>query len=286
MESTEQMRTLKWNNSSYSANQSIMFHFWRCGTVGLHSHEYFELFLITEGKVLHEWNGTEKVLEEGTLCLIKPSDAHQFSPYDNTATVHFNLKLKCELMEQLCEAVSPTLYDGILNTDKLIKYKLKAHEYAYFQRIVENANYSPAHKTDKSATPLMKTVALNFLYYVHQSLKNKKRNHPKWFENFLEALQTPENLCKPLSALYGLSGYSQTRLNHFFREYTGTTLVSYLTQKKVNYACNLLRSTNYTVLQISLTAGFRNLSHFNAVFKKTTGETPTNYRKQFTHLIP
>ena len=286
MQNEEKVITLKWNNSSFSAEQSIMFHFWQCGKVALHSHDYFELFLITEGPVLHEWNGTEKLLEKGTLCLIKPCDAHAFTPCANTPTVHFNLKLKKELMESLCETVSPTLYNSVLEADRLIKYKLKPHEYEYFKKAVENANYSPAHKTNKSAIPLMKTLAVNFLFYVHQSLKTKKKNHPKWFEDFLETLQTPENLSKPLSELYGLSGYSQTRLNSYFHQYTGTTLVAYLTQKKVNYACNLLRSTNYTILQISLTAGFRNLSRFNAVFKKTTGETPTNYRKQFIRPTP
>lgn len=274
---------LKWNASN---DQSIMFHFWQSGKVGLHSHEYYELFLITEGKVLHEWNGTEKVLEEGTLCLIKPTDFHRFTPIENTRTVHFNMKLTTELTESLCAAISSTLYDRILRTDKLIKYRLKKHEYEYFTQTVKLANCESAHKTDKTTSPLMKTLAVNFLFYIQRQLKKTQGNYPKWFESFLETINSPENLCKPLGELYGISGYSQTRLNAYFHEYVGTTLISYLTQKKINYACNLLRSTNYTVLQIALTAGFHNLSRFNAVFKQTTGETPTAYRKRFIRLTP
>ena len=276
----------KSNKTDFTNDINLLFHFWRKGKVDLHAHEYFELFLITEGRVLHEWNGTKKLLEEGTLCLIKPYDAHRFIPYEGEPTVHFNLKFTSELAESLCACISPTLYEKITASNKLLRYKLKKHEYDYFTQTIKLANFDPAHKTDKTSLPLMKTVAINFLFYIHNSLKKKKQNYPKWFANFLETLNSPENLSKPLSELYGLSGYSQTRLNAYFHQYMGTTLVAYLTQKKVNYACNLLRTTNYTVLQIAMTAGFHNLSRFNAVFKQTTGETPTSYRQHFPLLIP
>ena len=52
---------------------------------------------------------------------------------------------------------------------------------------------------------------------------------------------------------------------------------------KINYACSLLRSTNFTVLEIAMMASFNNLSNFNMTFKKITGKTPSEYKKQY-HL--
>ena len=64
----------------------------------------------------------------------------------------------------------------------------------------------------------------------------------------------------------------------FFRRVTGTTFVAYLNEWRINRACLLLRETAHSVLEISNTVGYNNLSHFNRQFLKFTGVTPRDYR--------
>ena len=127
-------------------------------------------------------------------------------------------------------------------------------------------------------------ILTNFLLSLHHSLKVVS-TYPKWFRSFLDELNSPQTFALPLSELYALSGYYQTRLNTYFKQFTGTTLVAYMTKLKISYACNLLQTTSYTVLQISLMASFNTLCHFNYVFKKTVGLTPTQYRQKFQQSV-
>jgi len=73
---------------------------------------------------------------------------------------------------------------------------------------------------------------------------------------------------------------SVSRLCHLFREQMQMTVVEYLTDIRLNRAKQLLLSTDRTCLQICYEAGFQNLSFFNRRFKKQTGLTPRQFRRQ------
>lgn len=267
-----------------NTDTNIHFHFYNQNKTNRHSHDFFEMFLVTEGQILHEYNGTVSLLKKGTLVLIKQSDIHQLLPYNNEKSKHFNLRITVEAFKTLCFALSPTLYEKFLKTSTLsepIKYKLSHLEFSYFEYLTKTISFSvfPNVASKEQFTPLASTLAINFLYYLSSAIQTGS-TYPKWFADFLNKLDNPETLSKPLSQLYNESGYSQTRLNTYFRQYMGTTLIAYVTQKKVNYACHLLKVTNYPIQEIAYIACFNNLNHFNTIFKKTTGLTPTQYRKR------
>lgn len=50
---------------------------------------------------------------------------------------------------------------------------------------------------------------------------------------------------------------------------------------RIGYACKLLVENTMDVIQISIECGFNTIAHFNRIFKRNTGLTPTEYRKQF-----
>jgi AraC-like DNA-binding protein len=72
---------------------------------------------------------------------------------------------------------------------------------------------------------------------------------------------------------------------HFFKETTQMTLFEYLNQIKTDFACKLLMDPDLSILDVCLNSGFNNLSHFNKQFRKSTGVTPTEYRKRFEGLV-
>ncbi|MBQ5927072.1 MAG: helix-turn-helix transcriptional regulator, partial [Clostridia bacterium] len=47
----------------------------------------------------------------------------------------------------------------------------------------------------------------------------------------------------------------------------------------MNYACNLLATTDATTLSIATSLAYDSLSSFNHLFKAHTGVSPTEYRK-------
>jgi len=65
-----------------------------------------------------------------------------------------------------------------------------------------------------------------------------------------------------------------------FRKVTGTTFTEFVSRTRIEKARNLLLNPNLRVSEIAYTVGFQSLTHFNRVFKKILGESPTKFRKR------
>ena len=69
-------------------------------------------------------------------------------------------------------------------------------------------------------------------------------------------------------------------LSRFFKEQTGTTLVSYLNDLRINKAKQLLKSDKSTkISNIAVSVGFNSINHFIKVFRKSEGISPSIYRE-------
>lgn len=63
-----------------------------------------------------------------------------------------------------------------------------------------------------------------------------------------------------------------------FRKVTGTTFTEFVSRTRIEKAKNLLLNPNLRISEIAYEVGFQSLTHFNRVFKKVVGESPTEYR--------
>jgi AraC-like DNA-binding protein/ligand-binding sensor protein len=63
-----------------------------------------------------------------------------------------------------------------------------------------------------------------------------------------------------------------------FRKTTGLTFTDYVSRVRIEKAKNLLLNPNLRVNEIAYQVGFQSLTHFNRVFKKVTGQSPSRYR--------
>lgn len=66
-----------------------------------------------------------------------------------------------------------------------------------------------------------------------------------------------------------------------FKKVTGLNFTDYVSRVRVERAKNLLLNPNLRVSEIAYEVGFQSLTHFNRVFKKILGQSPTVYRNQF-----
>ena len=67
-----------------------------------------------------------------------------------------------------------------------------------------------------------------------------------------------------------------------FKQATGSTIISYITQARISKACEMLIHSDKQIVQIALDCGFSNLSNFNRQFKKGVGCAPTQYKKHMS----
>ncbi len=67
-----------------------------------------------------------------------------------------------------------------------------------------------------------------------------------------------------------------------FRKVTGINFTDYLSRVRTERAKNLLLNPNLRVSEIAYEVGFQSLTHFNRVFKRILGQSPTDYRGQLS----
>jgi len=65
-----------------------------------------------------------------------------------------------------------------------------------------------------------------------------------------------------------------------FKKATGLNFTDYLSRIRVEKSKNLLLNPNLRVSEIAFEVGFQSLTHFNRVFRKAVGQSPTHYREQ------
>jgi len=65
-----------------------------------------------------------------------------------------------------------------------------------------------------------------------------------------------------------------------FKKATGINFTDYLARVRTERAKNLLLNPNLRVSEIAYEVGFQSLTHFNRVFKRILGQSPTEYRSQ------
>jgi AraC-like DNA-binding protein len=69
-----------------------------------------------------------------------------------------------------------------------------------------------------------------------------------------------------------------------FKKATGINFTDYLSRVRTERAKNLLLNQNLRISEIAYEVGFQSLTHFNRVFKRILGQSPTDYRGQLAKV--
>jgi AraC-like DNA-binding protein len=86
-----------------------------------------------------------------------------------------------------------------------------------------------------------------------------------------------------LAAVAALSKYYFHRL---FTTVYGRTPASYLSERRIERAQDLLRSTNLTVTEVCFAVGFSSLGSFSSRFRAVVGETPSQFQRRYGGNAP
>ena len=90
-----------------------------------------------------------------------------------------------------------------------------------------------------------------------------------------------ENYKRPiaLKEVAKVANMTEKAFCRFFKNSTLKTLVQFVTELRISHACKLLLEGDLSVTEICFESGFNNLSNFNRIFKRNTGQTPKEYRR-------
>lgn len=106
----------------------------------------------------------------------------------------------------------------------------------------------------------------------------KKANDFTYIRKFLEENYN-QNI--DLNALAELSGYSYHHFRHLFKQKMGIPPNKYIINQRISNAQRLLKETRLSIVEISQECGFSNESQFSAMFRKSIGLKPSEYRNSY-----
>jgi AraC-like DNA-binding protein/ligand-binding sensor protein len=94
---------------------------------------------------------------------------------------------------------------------------------------------------------------------------------------YIQEHQTEELSLGQVAKAVNMSSYYFCKM---FKKITGINFTDYVARVRIEKSKNLLLNPNLRVSEIAFEVGFQSLTHFNRVFKKILGQSPTDYRAQ------
>ena len=107
------------------------------------------------------------------------------------------------------------------------------------------------------------------------------RNAPSWLEQARELLHQTFADALSLPAIAAAVGVHPAHLARSFRQYHRCSVGDYVRKLRVEFARREIVSSDRTLAEIALAAGFADQSHFTKTFKRLTGMTPSRYETTF-----
>jgi AraC-like DNA-binding protein len=80
-------------------------------------------------------------------------------------------------------------------------------------------------------------------------------------------------------------GISSGRLSHLFRERLGISFSEWMTRRRIDKAIKLIQLREISTTELAHLSGFGSYRSFERSFKKITGTTPSNYKKNLQSQI-
>lgn len=150
---------------------------------------------------------------------------------------------------------------------------------SYLQQIMWEQNYtSPRFKA--ANIDMLLHILMNKLILAYEE-KDRVRQynpyHTKLQKLRLSLLSAPYKKSTPAAAADSL-GISISYFQHLYKDFFGISFQTDLINMRIEYAKELITTTNLSIEQISQHCGYSNEVHFYRQFHKKTGMTPLAYR--------
>lgn len=243
-------------------------------TYPLHTHDFYEFFYVLGGRAIHDINGENQMLTQGTLVFIRPEDTHQYHFISHHDMELLSIGVTGELIARAC--VYLTLPEEDFHKPAL-PLQLVYSDSAYWhmkEKLMAIGTYEPGEPRRR----YFLSILPDLLRQMHDTHEQARGQLPPWLSRLVLQMSAPENFTEGLPRLVALSGVSQEHLNRVFRRYLEMTPTSFINLKRVNYSAELLKA-GCGVLDSCYRSGFNHVGYFYQIFEGIYHCTPKQFAK-------
>lgn len=249
-----------------------------------HIHRELELGLVLDGAITLRTQQQTSVISKGDIYLVNRMEPHEFASEGNGALL-IAIQFSTKLTQGFQAPGSHYRYRGEPNLRQALEENREAYrllcdtcvELAYsFLRQQPNDEFHCFSLSASLMDQLHRALPWNLLDSEDYSVIKQRANRIMAITDYIDQNFQRKLLLGEIARREGLS---LTYLSHFFKEALGMSFQEYLNQKRFEYACRLLFTTDRRILDISLSSGFSDVRYFNQAFLEQYGCTPKEYRK-------
>jgi AraC family transcriptional activator of pobA len=249
-----------------------------------HNHDWEELIIITDGIVEHFIDFKKEVFEAPIVTFVTRGKMHSINvlPKEGKRNL-WGIRFKSEFIPEITFQLYYYFHDYAtipIEKGSCIDRIVTLCEMMKLEMDAEDSDYSVI-KHLLSATFIM-IEGERRKHLANDSLSLKSINNT--FKSFLKLLE--ENFKKD----EGVEFYSEKlfmsskNLNKICQQVLQQSVSEIIETRKLIEAKNMLISTNKTISEICFEIGYNDKAYFSNVFKKKSGQTPTEFRLEMRKL--
>ncbi|WP_028530855.1 AraC family transcriptional regulator [Paenibacillus sp. HW567] len=263
----------------------------------LHVHDFIEISYVASGSGIHILGDSKYEVCKGDLFLINYDIPHEFRSFASPAAPPlqvYNCVFKPDFIDvnlndykDFSDVIHYLSFRSVfsLGSDTMDDLKIlggenSAIEAMYKKMLVEFTNQEDGY------IEMLRAYLMELLITIFRSLKKSDKtnnrtmsHHAKLIEQSIRHLKANYTISTKLNELASQSFLSPTYFCKLFKEHTGMTVSEYVQRLRIEEACNLLTHTDNKIIVVAEQVGYKDIKHFNEVFKKLTGQTPSVYKK-------
>ena len=248
-----------------------------------HWHEEAELTLITSGKCIYKIDLVEYEVEEGDILFVPPLFLHSITLGNNkkvsSETYVFHRKFLGGNSTDIC---STRYLAPIMNQEFSMPYVIKPNHPAYvslrkiFNQINTTYDESIIGYELALKSLFLQTIFLLLQYSKKVAVPETEKVSDK-IKNVLDYIELHYSETITVSQLAKLCYFSDYHFMRFFKKHMNMTCVEYINNLRLEKAVELFEKGNSSIMEVSLSVGFHNLSYFHRAFKKKYRMTPLSF---------
>ena len=259
--------------------------------VPLHWHEELEIIYFQNGRFILEINMERCKIEHECLFFIRSGELHRIyseEPCCESAVV-FSPYILSFLSN---DAAQNRLVLPFAQGNLLFPRTLAPHDPGYADILAEYRKMISRFSGASSPLPCSETnqlfIKASLLHILaclsEQKLllvkKETKNEHIEAVKTVLTYIHSHYGEKITVSSLAAMLNLNEQYFCRFFKKAIGQTPIAYINGYRIRRALALLSDTSLQVTEICLECGFHNFGNFLREFRRHTGTTPLQYRRQ------
>ena len=253
--------------------------------VHIHYNDY-EVYYLLEGERCYFIGTKIYHLKQGSLVFVRRNVIHKTALSREAHHDRILLEISRSYLESVFAITGElTLHDFF--QDDCIILSLESEEQNFITELLLALGRELGTKNSGFRLLAKSLVAELFIYAKRMENKtnpsaSSRTDDPRHRQIEQIACYIAENCCSPLSLNSIAEQFYMNKcyLSRIFKEITGFTVNGYLHARRIQKARSLLIQNSMNISEVAEAAGYENLTYFERVFKKHTGMSPLEYRRQ------